>query len=415
MSDILKNKGFTTRLVHADRLLNKPQDGAVHQATNNSVLFDFDKIEDLVDIFQGRVPGHAYSRQSSASIDALQNMITEVEQGVGALTFASGMAAITTTLLTLLQAGDHLIMSHFVFGNTNSFIGTLQRYGIEVTLVDVTDVSNVEAAIQENTRAVYLETIANPVTQVADLTRIGELCKNQNLVYMVDNTMTPAFMFDAKAVHASLLVGSLTKYMAGHGHVLGGVVVDTGLYPWKKFPGIQDMFRSLPENMQGLMQIKKKGLRDMGGCLTAESAHAISIGMETLALRIERTCENAAALAGYLQGHPKVARVFYPGMETHPQHHLAKQHFSHFGGILSFDLKDDVDCFAFMNRMQLVLNATHLGDTRTLAIPVAHTIYYEMGAETRQQMGISDNMIRLSVGIEDISDIIADFEQALAD
>ncbi|XOV81370.1 MAG: cystathionine gamma-synthase family protein [Aestuariibacter sp.] len=410
----MKNKGFTTRLVHADRLLNKPQDGAVHQATNNSVLFDYEKIEDLVDIFQGRVAGHAYSRQSSASIDALQNMVTELEQGVGALTFASGMAAITTVFLSLLQAGDHLIMSHFVFGNTNSFVGSLRRYGIEVTLVDVTEAKNVEAAIQENTRAVYVETIANPVTQVADLTRIGEICKAKNVLYMVDNTMTPAFIFDAKAVHASLLVGSLTKYMAGHGHVLGGVVVDTGLYPWSVFPGIQEMFRALPENMQGLMQIKKKGLRDMGGCLTAESAHAISIGMETLALRIERTCQNASALAEYLDSHPKIARVFYPGMEKHPQHQLAKQHFSQFGGILSFDLRDDVDCFAFMNRLQLVLNATHLGDTRTLAIPVAHTIYYEMGAETREQMGISDNMVRLSVGIEDINDLLADFDQALA-
>lgn len=415
MSDILKNKGFTTRLVHADRLLNNPQDGAVHQATNNSVLFDFERIEDLVDIFQGRQPGHAYARQSSGSIDALQNMITELEQGVGSLTFASGMAAITTVFLSLLQAGDHLIMSHFVFGNTNSFVGSLRRYGIDVTLVDVTDVSNVEAAIQDNTRAVYLETIANPVTQVADLTRIGELCKARDLVYMVDNTMTPAFIFDAKATHASLLVGSLTKYMAGHGHVLGGVVVDTGLYPWKKFPGIQEMFRSLPENMQGLMQIKKKGLRDMGGCLTAESAHAISIGMETLALRIERTCQNAGKLAEWMSNHPKIARVFYPGLEQHPQQHLARTHFSHFGGILSFDLQPDVDCFAFMNRLQLVLNATHLGDTRTLAIPVAHTIYYEMGAETREKMGISDNMVRLSVGIEDINDLIADFEQALAD
>ncbi len=414
MSDILKNKGFTTQLVHADRLLNQPQDGAVHQATNNSVLFNFDKIEDLVDIFQGKVPGHAYSRQSSMSIDALQNMVSHVEGGVGALTFASGMAAITTTFLGLLQQGDHLVMSHFVFGNTSSFVGTLRRYGIEVSLVDVTDAGNVEAALQENTKAVYLETIANPVTQVADLTAIGDLCAQHNLIYMVDNTMTPAYFFDAKSVKASLLVGSLTKYYAGHGQVLGGVVVDTGLFPWSRCDCIQDMFRALPEAMQGLMQIKKKGLRDMGGCLTAESAHAIALGMETMGLRLDKTCANAQALAEYLQQHPKIAKVYYPGLTAHPQHELAKQHFCLFGGILSIDLVPEVDCFAFMNRLQLVLNATHLGDTRTLAIPVAHTIYYEMGAKIRAQMGISDNMIRLSVGIEDCADIIADFEQALA-
>lgn len=415
MSDILKNKGINTRLVHADRLINKPENGAVHQATNNSVLFDYPDIQDLVDIFQGRVAGHAYSRQSSGSIDALQNMLTALEEGVGALMFASGMAAITTTFLALLQKGDHLIMSQFVFGNTNSFIGTMERYGIEISVVDVTDAKNVEAAIQENTRAVYVETIANPVTQVADLLPIGELCEQYNLVYMVDNTMTPAPMFDAKSVKASLLVGSLTKYLAGHGQVLGGVVVDTGLYPWRKYPSIIDSFRQLPEAQQGLMQIKKKGLRDMGGCLTPDSAHAISVGMETLTLRLERTCSNAMKLAQFLQQHDKIERVFYPGLEEHPQHNKAKQYFSSFGGILSFDLKPEVDCFSFMNKMQLVLNATHLGDTRTLAIPVAHTIYYEMGAETRANMGISDNMIRLSIGIEDIDDIIADFEQALAD
>ena len=152
----------------------------------------------------------------------------------------------------------------------------------------------------------------------------------------------------------------------------------------------------------------------MGGCLTSDSAHSISVGMETMTLRLERTCSNAMKLAQYLVQHPKIARVFYPGLENHPQHDKAKHYFSSFGGILSFDLKPDVDCFSFMNKMQLVLNSTHLGDTRTLAIPVAHTIYFEMGAEIREKMGISDNMIRLSMGIEDIDDIIADFEQALA-
>ena len=415
MSDILKGKGFTTRMVHADRLINKPQDGAVHQPTNNSVLFDYPDIQDLVDIFQGKVAGHAYSRQSSGSIDALQNMLTAMEDGVGSLTFASGMAAITTTFLALLQQGDHLVMSQFVFGNTNSFVGTLRRYGIEVSVVDVTDAKNVAEALKANTRAVYVETIANPVTQVADLGPIGDLCEKHDLVYMVDNTMTPAYLFDAKAVKASLLVGSLTKYLAGHGQVLGGVVTDTGLYPWSKYPSIMESFRALPEEMQGLMQIKKKGLRDMGGCLTPDSAHSISIGMETLALRVDKTCENAMKLANFLEQHPKIAKVYYPGLEQHPQHDKAKQYFSQFGGILSFDLVDDVDCFSFMNKLQLVLNATHLGDTRTLAIPVAHTIYFEMGADVREKMGISDNMIRMSIGIEDIDDIIADFTQALSD
>ncbi|UAA40504.1 cystathionine gamma-synthase family protein [Paraneptunicella aestuarii] len=409
----MNNKGFTTRLVHADRVLNQPENGAVHQPRTNSVLFEYKQVEDLVDIFQGRVAGHAYSRQSSPSIDALQNMLAQMEEGIGALTFATGMAAITTTLLTLLQSGDHIIISQFVFGNTNSFANTLQRFGIEVTMVDVTEVENVANAIQPNTKAVFVETIANPATQIADLQGIGELCQQRSLVYIVDNTMTPAFLFKAKNVGASLIVSSLTKYVAGHGHVLGGAVVDTGLFDWTSFTGILPELRKLPVQAQALTQIKKKGLRDMGGCLTADSAHAISVGMETLALRMERTCNNAIELAAFLNGHDKVEHVYYPGLASHPQHQRAREQFKMFGGILSLDLKPGLDCFKFINHLELVLNATHLGDTRTLAIPVAHTIFYEMGAETRARMGIGDNMIRFSIGIEDCVDIIADFAQAL--
>ncbi|MBN7819897.1 cystathionine gamma-synthase family protein [Bowmanella yangjiangensis] len=406
-------KGFTTRLVHADRLLNHPEDGAVHQPATKSVLFEYKQVEDLVDVFQGRNPGHAYSRQSSASINALQNMLTQLENGVGALTFASGMAAITTTMLALFKQGDHLIFSQFLFGNTNSFANTLRGFGIEVTLVDTTKAGNVAAAIRENTRAVYLETIANPVTQVADLAAIGDLCEKHGLLYLVDNTMTPANLFDAKSVKASMLLGSLTKYIAGHGHVLGGAVIDTGLFDWQAFPNINDSYKSQPSHLWGLLQIKKKGLRDMGGCLTPDSAHLISVGMETLALRMDKICKNALTLATYLASHAKVEKVYYPGLSDHPQHALASEFFSQYGGILSLDLKDGADCFAFLNDLKLVLNATHLGDTRTLAIPVAHTIYFEMGAEQRAKADISDNMIRLSVGIEDIDDIIADFDQAL--
>lgn len=410
----MKDKGFTTRLVHADRTLNQPDNGAVHQASNNSVLFEYKKIEELVDIFQGRQEGHAYSRQSCPSVNALQTIMTEMEQGVGAITFATGMAAITTTLLTLFQAGDHLIVSRFVFGNTNSFSGTLRRLGIEVTTVDVTDAANVAAAIQDNTRAVFLETIANPVTQIADLSRIGQLCADRNLVYIVDNTMTPPYLFQAKSVQASLVVTSLTKYCAGHGNVLGGVMVDTGLFDWSLFPGILECYRHLPVAKQALTQVKKKGLRDMGASLSADAAHAIAVGMETLALRMDRCCRNAIELASFLAVHDKVARVYYPGLSEHPQHEVAKAHFRHFGAILSIDLQPGLDCFAFLNAMPNVLNATHLGDTRTLAIPVAHTIFWEMGPEVRAEMGISDNMIRFSIGIEDSQDIIEQFANALA-
>lgn len=410
----MKNKGFTTRLVHADRLLNKPESGAVHQATNNSVLFEYKDAQCLVDVFQGKRAGHVYSRSSSGSNTALQNILTHVEGGIGAITFSTGMAAITATMLSLFKMGDHLIVSHFLFGNTRSFAETLQSLGIELSFVDVTDVQKVKAAFKHNTKAVYLETIANPVTQVADLRAIGQLCQSKNTLFLVDNTMTPANIFDANSVLASLTISSLTKYIAGHGNVLGGAVVDTGLFDWRGFENILPIYRGPDATQWGLTQIRKRGLRDMGGTLSPDSAHAISIGLETLVLRTDKVCENAMRLASYLHNHDKVSSVYYPGLVDHPQHFLAREYFTGYGGILSLDLVDDIDPIQFLNTLNLVICATHLGDTRTLALPVASTIYFESTAQERQEMGVNDNMIRMSIGIEDIDDIVADFEQAFA-
>jgi O-acetylhomoserine (thiol)-lyase len=410
----LNKKGFTTRLIHADRLINKPEFGAVHQSTNNSVLFEFKQAQELVDVFQGKQMGHVYSRSSSSSTVALQNILNHLEGGVGAITFATGMAAITATMLSLFKAGDHLILSRFLFGNTRSLSETLESLGIELSFVDVTDIKQVEKALQANTKAVYLETIANPVTQVADLQAIGQWCQANQLLFMIDTTMTPPNLFDAKSVLASLTITSLTKYIAGHGNVLGGAVVDCGLYDWTKFDNILPIYRGTEPNMWGLTQIRKRGLRDMGATLAPESAHAISIGLETLVLRTQRTCDNALRLANYLQSHIKISAVYYPGLPQHPQHLLAKQLFRGFGGVLSLDLVDGIDPIAFLDQLKLVICATHLGDTRSLALPVASTIYFECSAEQRKEMGVNDNMIRMSIGIEDFEDIVADFEQAFA-
>lgn len=410
----MKDKGFTTRLVHADRVINKPQNGAVHQATNNSVLFAFDNAQDLVDVFQGKAAGHVYSRSSSASSVSLQNILNELEGGVGAITFSTGMAAISATFLSLLRAGDHIIMSQFLFGNTSSLASTLQGLGIEISFVDATDVQNVIAAITPNTKLVYAETIANPATQVSDLSAIGQLCDEQKLLFIVDNTMTPANIFEPKSVKASLTIASLTKYVSGHGNVLGGVVVDTGLFDWSGFNNILPIYRTADTQQWGLTQIKKRGLRDMGATLSPDAAHSISIGLETLALRVERICQNALRLATYLHGHEHVQHVYYPGIADHPQHYIARELFTGYGGIVSIDLAEHIDPLAFLNELKLVLCATHLGDTRTLGLPVAQTIYFENTAEQRADMGINDNMLRFSIGIEDVDDIVADFEQAFA-
>ncbi len=407
-----------TKLVHADRKLNHPAHGGVHEATNNSVLFEFADVADLEAVFQGKQPGHVYSRSSSGSAVALQNMLAELEGGIACAAFSTGMAAISAFMYSLLRAGDHIVVSQYLFGNTRSLFDHMQNFNIKITYVDVTDVNLVAQALQANTKMVFCETIANPCTQIPDLRAIGELCQGQNILYVLDSTMTPSVMFNAKQVKANMLTTSLTKYVAGHGNVLGGAVIDFGNYDWTQYANIDDFYKGSDTTQWGITQIRKKGLRDMGGTLAPQSAHLISVGLETLSMRMQKVGENALSVAAFLQQHHLVSKVYYPGLPEHPQHELAKSLFrinnsACFSGILSFELADSVDMRAFLNNLDLIISATHLGDTRTLALPVATTIFYENGPQRRAQMGISDTLIRLSIGIEDASDLIDDLAKSL--
>jgi O-acetylhomoserine (thiol)-lyase len=377
------------------------------------VLFDYADAQDLIDVFQGKKMGHVYSRSSSGSVNALQNMLNDMENGVGAVCFATGMAAISSTLLALLQKGDHLIVSRYLFGNTRSFFASLDRLGINVSYVDVTDVELVKQAVKTNTRGVFTETIANPVTQIADIQGLSALCSEHELLFMVDTTMTPSSLFNAKEQGVSLMFTSLTKYIGGHGNALGGAVIDCGNYNWQSYPHILPLYQGADSAQWGLTQIRKLGLRDFGATLSPHYAHMFSVGLETLTMRMQKNCQNALELAEFLSTHPAVNKVYYPGLAEHPQHERAGQLFSDYGAILSFDLKAEYSEIDVLNKMQLVICATHLGDNRTLALPVASTIFFENTEEERQEMGISPSMIRISVGIEDTSDIIADFTQSL--
>jgi O-acetylhomoserine (thiol)-lyase len=247
---------------------------------------------------------------------------------------------------------------------------------------------------------------------VADLARIGALCKERGILFVVDNTMTTPFLFRPKAVGAGLVVNALTKSIGGHGIALGGSLTDTGTYDWSAYPNIADNYKRQPQAMWGLVQLRAKGLRDFGASLGPEAAHHIAVGAETLALRMERTSSNALALASMLEADERVAAVHYPGLASHPQHALATELFRAYGPLFSFELKEGIDCFDFLNKLKLAIPASNLGDTRTLVIPVAHTIFFEMGAERRASMGIAESLIRVSVGIEDIEDLLADFQGA---
>ena len=405
-------KGLTSQLLHAD-LQTTIEHGSLHQPIHTSVAYGYKNSRDIAAVFQGKSKGFSYGRASNPTVSALEAKISLLEQGCITCCFATGMGAISATLLTLLRAGDHLVSSAYLFGNTNSFFNTLTCLGIEVSFVDATDVQNVIDAVRPNTKAVFVETIANPRTQVSDLERIGDFCDKENLLYIVDNTLTTPALFKPKQVKAGLVINSLTKYIGGHGNALGGAVTETGVFDWSKYTNIYDNYKKGEPHTWGLLQIRKKGLRDMGATLSAEAAHHLAIGAETLALRVKKSSRNATALATFFSQHQMVNQVFYPGLEQHAEHKLASRLFSRFGSLMSIELNDKINCFDFLDKLKLVITASNLGDNRTLAIPVAHTIFYEMGAKRRASMGIADGLIRLSIGIEDQTDLIHDFTAAL--
>ena len=405
-------RGFTTTILHSDRDA-AIEHGALHKPLHLSVAYGYKRARDLADVFQGKQAGYAYGRQGNPTSAALEAKVTAMEEGVATVCFATGMAAIGAALLALLRQGDHVVASHFLFGNTNSLFQTLGLHGMPVTFVDATDAANVEAALRPQTRLVFVETIANPRTQVADLARIGEVCRRHGILYLVDNTMTSPWLFRPKSVGAGLVVNALTKYVGGHGNALAGSLTDTGEFDWTKFSNILPSYRGADAKLWGMTQVRKKGLRDLGGTLAAEQAHHIAVGAETLALRLDRQCANARALASFLASHPRVTAVHYPGLASHPQHAMARELFRDYGALLSFEPDPAVDLFAMLDRLKVTVLSSNLGDNRTLAIPVAHTIFHEMGAQRRAEMGIADGLIRVSVGIEEEADVVGDFAQAL--
>lgn len=408
------NHALTTDNVHSDRRFGV-EHGGIHKPIHTSVQYGFDRVEDLIGAFQGTYKGgYQYARQGTPTTAALEAKITALENGVGTVCFSTGMGAISAVFLTLLRAGDHLVASRYIFGNTNSILGTIEGMGVAVDKVDACSVESVAAAIRPETRMVFVETIANPRTQIADLAGIGELCRQRGLLFVVDNTITSPALFRPAAIGASLVINSLTKTIAGHGEALGGAVTDTGLFDWTPYPNIFPAYRKGDPKAWGLVQIRKKGLRDMGATLSSDQAHRISIGSETLALRVKQASSTALALAQWLERHPKIDAVHYPFLPSHPHHERAKSLFAAGSWLLSFELSDPTTLVDVLNRLSLPIKATGLGDTRTLIIPVAPTIFWEAGREARAAMGIAEGLIRLSVGLEDEADLIADFDRALA-
>ena len=403
-----------TRILHADRRAGVEQ-GALHKPVHLAATFGYATAADLVAVFQGAKPGFVYARQGNPTGAALESKLALIEGARAAAGFSTGMAAIAGVLLALLKSGDHVIVSRHLFGNSRSLFQTMEGFGVGVDFVDMTEVGPTAAALRPETRLVFTETIANPGTQVADLEGLGKLCAERGLLYVVDNTMTTPALFRPKTVGAGLVVHSLTKGLSGHGDAMGGAVIDTGLVDWTRWPHIAAPYRTGDPAGWGLLQIKKRGLRDFGATLRPEDAHRVATGLETLALRMNATNGNALGLAQFLEQQPAVAKVFYPGLESHPQHRRSAALFGGLhGGLLSFELQPGIDPLAVLDKLRVVILSSHLSDNRTLAIPVAQTIFWELGAQRRAEMGIADGLIRLSVGIESLADLKADLAQALA-
>jgi O-acetylhomoserine (thiol)-lyase len=407
-----KKFGFTTTILHSDR--QKPiEHGSLHKPIHTAVAYGYRDARELADVFQGKRPGYRYGRQGNPTVSALEEKITRMEDGLATLCFSTGMAAVGALVQGLLRSGDHVISSAYLFGNTNSLWQTVQLQGMPVSFVDATTVEAIEQALTPTTRMVFVETIANPRTQIADLEKIGALCHERGILYVVDNTITSPYLFRPKKVGASIVINALTKSIGGHGNALGGSLTDTGLFDWTAYPNIAETYKRFAPAQWGLAQLRAKALRDFGGALGPEAAHHLAVGAETMALRIERESASAMALATMLSEDERVAAVYYPGLSSHPQHAIATSLFRAYGGLLSFELKEGIDCFDYLNRLRLAIPASNLGDTRTLVIPVAHTIYHEMGPARRAKMGIAESLIRVSVGIEDTDDLLEDFRQAL--
>ncbi|MGL6196598.1 MAG: O-acetylhomoserine aminocarboxypropyltransferase/cysteine synthase family protein [Thermoguttaceae bacterium] len=394
--------------------------------------YAFKSSEHAKNLFDLKVPGYIYTRLGNPTTDVFEQRMATLEGGIGAVAFSSGQQAAAIAILNLAQCGQHFIASDSLYGGTISlFSNTFKKFGIEVTFVDMSNPANITAAVKPNTRAVFYETVANPKNLVLDYDKIAEVAHSRGLPVVCDNTTMTPMLFKPFEHGADITMYSATKMIGGHGTSIGGVVIDSGNFNWGNEPKKWPQFTEPDPAYHGLNFYETFGkacyiatcrtnwLRDLGGCISPMNAFQLLQGLETLHLRAPRHCENALALAKWLENHPKVSWVNYPGLASHPNHELAKKYLSKgCGAILGFGIKGGTDGgrAAGQKFIESVKLATHLAnilDARTLVIHPATTTHGQLSNEELIASGVGPDFIRVSVGLEDISDIIADFEQAL--
>ena len=429
MSDTWK---FETKLVHTGYQPD-PTTKSVAVPIYQTVAYAFDSAQHGADLFDLKVPGNIYSRIMNPTCDVLEKRVAALEGGIGGLVVASGQSAILYAIQTIAEVGDNIVSSTALYGGTyNLFAHTLPQFGITTRFGDHRDPASFDKLIDSKTKAVFVETIGNPAGNVTDIASVAAIAHKHGVPLIVDNTVASPYLVRPIEHGADIVVHSLTKYMGGHGTTLGGAIVDSGKFPWAEH---KDRFPRLNEpdvSYHGVVYTEALGaaayigrarvvpLRNTGAALSPFNAWQILQGMETLALRMDRICENSVKVAQFLKGHSKVGWVNYSGLADHPDHHLVQQYMGgRASGVFTFGVKSaDGDGRAAGGRLQdalqLFTRLVNIGDNKSLACHPASTTHRQLSAQELRKAGVTEDTIRLSIGIEHADDLIADLEQALA-
>lgn len=396
----------------------------IHQTTS----FSFDSAQHAADLFDLKVEGNIYSRIMNPTCAVLEQRVAALEGGIAGLAVASGMAAITAAIQTIAEAGDNIVSISELYGGTyNLFAHTLPRQGIEVRFADKDDFETLEALIDARTRAVYCESIGNPSGGIVDIARLAEVAHRHGVPVMVDNTAATPFLCRPIEHGADIVVNSATKYIGGHGTTVGGVIVDSGKFPWAENANRFPLLTEPDVSYHGVSYTRDVGdaafiararvvpLRNMGAALSAQAAWNLLQGLETLSLRMERVCTNTLAVARHLDAHPRVSWVHYAGLESHPDHALARRYMNgHASGILSFGIDGGQAAGErFYDALSLILRLVNIGDAKSCSSIPASTTHRQLNEQELKAAGVTADMVRLSIGIEHIDDLLADIDQAL--
>ncbi len=406
----------------------EPTTRAVAVPIYQTTSYSFDDTQHGADLFDLKVQGNIYTRIMNPTNDVLEHRVAALEGGLAGLAFASGMAAITASIQTICVAGDNIVSSANLYGGTyNLFAHTLPQYGIEVRFADPKQPETFEPLIDEKTKAIFCESIGNPLGNITDFEKLAEIAHRHGIPLIVDNTVPSPYLCRPIEYGADIVVHALTKYIAGHGNSMGGMIIDSGKFPWAEH---KERFKKLNEpdvSYHGVVYTEAMGatayigrarvvpLRNMGAALSPFNSFLILQGLETLPLRMERICSNARKIAEFLEGHAKVSWVNYAGLPHHKDHALVQKYMKgHASGILTFGVKGGLKAGArFQDALQLFTRLVNIGDNKSLACHPATTTHRQLGPKEMEKAGVFPDMIRLSIGIEHIDDLIIDLDQAL--